>query len=214
MERDLGVDPASVQVLPIPIDHGLAASVRSLRLDGAVPRDILFVGQVAEHKNVMTLVDAFERASLPRGTRLRIVGASADQGRSLSTCARERDLDIDVVSFADADVLQRSYTQAAVLVQPSLEEGWGIPAYEAIACGIPVICNSYSALTEVGRSAVGRYDMIDARSLSELVRALERSFPCPSIQEMNELSRLALRGAPTARDLGIALTEVASSLLD
>jgi glycosyltransferase involved in cell wall biosynthesis len=214
MERDLGVDPGSVQLLPIPMDHRLASSVRTLRMNGAVPRDILFVGQVAEHKNVMTLIDAFDRASLPRGTRLRIVGASSEQARSLSVCARQRNLDIDVVNSADIDVLQLSYAQAAVLVQPSLEEGWGIPAYEAIACGIPVISNSYSALSEVGRSAVGRYDMIDARSLSELVQALERSFPCPSVREMDELSERALQDAPTARNLGTVLSAVGMSLLD
>jgi len=47
------------------------------------------------------------------------------------------------------DELARQYSRAEIAVVPSLYEGFGLPASEAMACGVPVIASSGGALPEV-----------------------------------------------------------------
>ena len=55
----------------------------------------------------------------------------------------------------DYELLQRIMAGAAVVVVPSLYEGFGLPAIEAMACGVPVVASSRAALPEVcGEAAV------------------------------------------------------------
>ena len=49
----------------------------------------------------------------------------------------------------DTDELVRHYSEAAMLVVPSMYEGFGLPAAEAMSCGTPVISTTAGALPEV-----------------------------------------------------------------
>jgi glycosyltransferase involved in cell wall biosynthesis len=64
------------------------------------------------------------------------------------------------------------YRSARVLVMPSLDEGFGLPALEAMSAGVPVIVSSRGSLPEV----VGGAGMeIDPSDVAALADALERS---------------------------------------
>ncbi len=65
----------------------------------------------------------------------------------------------------DAD-LPALYGGAAVVVQPSLEEGFGLPALEAMACGAPVVASRRGALPEVVGDAGVLVDPEDERALA------------------------------------------------
>ena len=56
---------------------------------------------------------------------------------------------------------------AAVAVLPSLDEGFGLPAIEAMACGIPVVASRAGALPEVCGDAATLVDPEDADSLAD-----------------------------------------------
>ncbi len=67
--------------------------------------------------------------------------------------------------------LVQEYAQAKIAVVPSLYEGFGLPAGEALACGIPLICSDGGALPEVvGKAAL----MVKAGDVAELVQALRK----------------------------------------
>src|SRR5439155_1014936 len=75
----------------------------------------------------------------------------------------------DSVVFAgridDAD-LPGLYSACAAFVLPSLEEGFGLPAVEAMACGAPVIVSDRGALPEVAGPGAAVLDAADAGALA------------------------------------------------
>jgi glycosyltransferase involved in cell wall biosynthesis len=69
---------------------------------------------------------------------------------------------------------------AAALFYPSLHEGFGLPVAQAMACGVPVVTSSVSALPEVaGDGAL----YADPRSLDELRSALKRLLLSPALSQ-------------------------------
>jgi glycosyltransferase involved in cell wall biosynthesis len=72
---------------------------------------------------------------------------------------------------ADED-LERLYREAAVVLLPSLAEGFGLPVLEAMVRGVPVACSDRSALREVAADAALTFDPHDQRAVAAAVRTL------------------------------------------
>jgi glycosyltransferase involved in cell wall biosynthesis len=64
------------------------------------------------------------------------------------------------------------YTGAACVLLPSLYEGFGFPALEAMACATPVVCSNVSSLPEVTGDAALHVSPHDPGSLAAAVRLL------------------------------------------
>jgi glycosyltransferase involved in cell wall biosynthesis len=73
-----------------------------------------------------------------------------------------------VSDVGDADLVT-IYQGATALVMPSLYEGFGLPAVEAMQLGVPVICSDIPVLREV---TGGRATYVDATNVDVLVDAL------------------------------------------
>jgi glycosyltransferase involved in cell wall biosynthesis len=101
-------------------------------------RYFLYVGNDKPHKNVDVLVDAFSKIGSPS---LVLTGAAFDRFKS-----RER---IVITGFVDDAELAALYRGAIALVMPSREEGFGLPALEAMASGCAVITSNAAALVEI-----------------------------------------------------------------
>ncbi|MFC1943910.1 glycosyltransferase family 4 protein [Chloroflexota bacterium] len=83
-------------------------------------------------------------------TRLTLVGKGGPDSE-LAALVREYGLD-DAVTFTGVisqEELLRYYSTAEVAVVPSLYEGFGLPAAEAMSCGLPLVVSSAGALPEV-----------------------------------------------------------------
>src|SRR5207253_10066375 len=52
------------------------------------------------------------------------------------------------------EAVQAAYSLAAVMLFPSLEEGFGWPIIEAMACGAPVLTTNRAPMTEIGGNQV------------------------------------------------------------
>lgn len=113
----------------------------------------LYVGNVYPHKNIGVLLDAFAKYKKqdPTGTKLVFVGPADFFYRRLEKVVISLGLATDVVflhGIADID-LRYLYRHAVALVFPSLMEGFGLPALEALACGCRVICSDIAVFKEI-----------------------------------------------------------------
>jgi glycosyltransferase involved in cell wall biosynthesis len=120
----------------------------------------LYVGNDKPHKNVDTLIEAFARVP---DAQLVLAGGAFERFRG-----RER---IDVRGFVSEEELSTLYRNAIALVMPSIEEGFGLPALEAMAHGTAVITSLAPALVEVTGGAALH---VDARDASALAAAMTR----------------------------------------
>jgi glycosyltransferase involved in cell wall biosynthesis len=168
--------------------HPLAADERSslpetLRTYGLpAGRPLLvYVGGLSPHKNLEGLLEAMARLRRRgRLVHLAIVGdPSADGFLSShdSLSARRKDLGLEdavtFTGFVPGPHLVALYNAASAVVLPSFSEGFGLPALEAMACGVPVAASRRGSLPEVVGGGGLFFDPSDpddmARTLEQLL---------------------------------------------
>jgi glycosyltransferase involved in cell wall biosynthesis len=83
------------------------------------------------------------------------------------------------------------YSAADVFVFPSLYEGFGLPALEALACGTPVVASNVSALPEVVGDAALQVSPLDVEALADAMERLLRDDRLRADQRERGLRRAA-----------------------
>jgi glycosyltransferase involved in cell wall biosynthesis len=158
------------------------ASVEVLRKFRVEARSyFFFAGNDKPHKNLDRLVEAYRRfRERHPEIRLLIAGGST----------RFRSEGIESAGFVADEELPELYRGAIALVQPSLEEGFGLPIVEAMASGTPAIVSERPVLVEVGGDAVLAVDPTSPTAISD---AMERFIIDRSLRD--RLSANALRRA-------------------
>lgn len=184
---------------------------------------ILYVGNQKPHKNVPRLLEAFAASRARRFVKLLGTGHLTAETRAL---AEKLSIARDVVSLGilSDEALASVYRGAALLVMPSLYEGWGLPVAEAMACGTPVVTSLCTSIPEVAGDAVHYVDERDVDCIregidvaledSELrVRLIERGLSRARLHSWDRVAELVREavgnaaGLP-ARDSVPALTGV------
>ena len=153
----LGVDENRIRVIAL----GVASHFFEPLASAAPPPTpyILFVGTQERRKNLQRLEDAVEDLR-QRGFPHELALAGADAWGDVRV---EKPFVRKVGRVTDTQ-LRRLYADAACLALPSLHEGFGLPALEAMAVGTPVVAGRAGALPEVTGGAailVDPYDSID-----------------------------------------------------
>ena len=164
-----GIDPARTRVV---------LSAPALPVGDAAPPAgtpyLLAVGALRAKKNLRRLVEAWLalRAS-GLEHRLVLAGPDAGEGAALRAAARGAPLELaGQVPDRELDALMRG---AALLVHPSLHEGFGLAPLEAMARGTPVAMAGVTALPEAGGDAAEYFDPLDVEDIAAAIpRALGR----------------------------------------
>ncbi|RPJ21117.1 MAG: glycosyltransferase family 1 protein [Chloroflexi bacterium] len=109
---------------------------------------VLFVGTLEPRKNLEVLLRAWDEIKDDfRETWLVIVGVNGNVFRNVNyQPPTER---VRFLGYVDDETLAGLYANATLFVLPSREEGFGLPALEAMASGTPVIVSDGGALPEV-----------------------------------------------------------------
>lgn len=133
----------------------------------------LYVGNLWPHKNLLRMVEAFAKAVGRGRGELVIRGwgrrgqVKALQGRIARNGLEAR---VDWQPYASPDELPKLYRGARVLLLPSLAEGFGLTALEAMACGTPVVASKTASIPEVVGDAGLLVDPYDTGELAEAIR--------------------------------------------
>jgi glycosyltransferase involved in cell wall biosynthesis len=167
--RRYGVDPARVRV--IPEAPALAMGLGPALSEPTGPY-ILAVGDLRAKKNLGALVHAFarlrRRAGIPH--RLVLAGVDSGEGRRLAELAAGDP--VQLTGYVDDATLDGLLRGAAVLVHPSLYEGFGLVVLEAMARGTPVLAARATALPETGGDAAAYFDPRDPDDLGRQLEAV------------------------------------------
>jgi glycosyltransferase involved in cell wall biosynthesis len=171
--RDLAVPRSKVIIASLTVDARRVERIRSLRRSATREDEIVYVGRFAEHKNLRRLCRAFQSTALHRrGGRLVLVGGSNDEVTAMSTwLGRNRLTGVDVRGRCSESELEELLANCRALVQPSLEEGYGLPAVEAAAVGVQVAASRTGYAPEIPPELITFMDPLDEASIASAIDA-------------------------------------------
>lgn len=131
---------------------------------------LLYVGSCKPHKNIPRILQAFSRAKDANDLRLILV---CDCPPHLLEEIRRLGIERRIVlaKGLSEEELARYYRGATALIMPSLHEGFGLPAVEAMACGTAAIASNATSVPEaVGDAAI----LVDPADVDALAHAIGR----------------------------------------
>lgn len=136
-------------------------------------RFVLAVGSDHPRKNLPRLVEALAKVRADGQSDVELLlcgprGLSVGQ-MTQAVAANEAGVWVRHLGYVDDDVLQALYCAAQVVAYPSLYEGFGLPALEALACGALLVASDTTSLPEVcGDAAI----LVDPRSVDAIAEGL------------------------------------------
>ena len=193
------IDPEMVAVTPEaprttfrPIRFEETLETRSrLRIEGDF---ILFVGTIEPRKNLLALMRAFDQILRQTSHRPQLALAG---GQGWLTGELDRFLAqaqfgdrLRMIGYADDDDLRALYSSCTAFVYPSLDEGFGLPPLEAMACGAPVIASRLDAHVETLGGNAKLMEPTDETALAQAIVDL--------LENQTERERLAIAGVAHA----------------
>jgi len=131
-------------------------------------RFVLFVGSLQPRKNLRGLLKAWREINDDFPDVWLVVAGAA--GRVFAKDEIHADERVRFLGYVPEHMLPSLYATATLFVLPSFDEGFGLPALEAMACGTPVIVSDGGALPETVGEAGLIFKLSDPEGLSSRVR--------------------------------------------
>ncbi len=171
-----------VTVAELGIDHGRFAPSQDHEQDARLLHGVgvdlerplmVCVGTLEPRKGLTTLLDAFEALALHHKTVELVMAGQRGwnlgefDARLAASPSRER---IRVLGYVEDPVIPALYRRATAVIYPSIDEGFGLPVVEALACGAMVITTQDSVMADLAGSAACYVPARDTEALSQAMR--------------------------------------------
>ena len=196
--EQLGVAPERITVVYEGVDHEVFRqqfnhlTIQPLKQKYGIDGEyLLFVGTIQPRKNLVRLIEAFsalgERHS---GLSLVIAGKEGWLADEIYRAPRKFGVEsrVKFLGYVPTDGIILLMNGALAFVFPSLYEGFGLVALEAMACGCPTVTSNISSLPEVVGSARGGSEagiLVDPYSVEDITRGIKRVLEFGEVQYQN-----------------------------
>lgn len=148
----------------------------------AKKKRLLAVGASKKHKNFDTLLAAWRRAKVGMDWNLTIISPDEKLRSSIDLHSMSAGAGRTVVRQGVSNAeLRQLYAETAIMLTPSLYEGFGLPFMEAMQAGAFCITSTADSMVEIGEGAFAYY--VNGRDVDGWVKAIEytcRLFDAPS----------------------------------
>ena len=149
-----------------------AAALAGFGIDAGRPL-VAFVGTLEPRKGVAALIGAFDRVAGSHPDAQLVLAGQDGWGNQLDVVASAKHRDRVVVTGYVPDAAVPALLRAATAVAyPSLDEGFGMPAFEALACGAPLITTTGTPMAGVAGDAALLVPPGDVDALAGAIDAL------------------------------------------
>ncbi len=218
LRRFYGTPADKIRVVYPAVDHlsqrPAPDEIAAVRAKHSLPRRyFLFVGTLQPRKNIARIAQAFARWQSESGDAETALVLAGGKGWLFDESWLRDARNLRLTGYFDEADKDALLAGAIALVFPSLHEGFGFPALEAMRCGTPVIASNRSSLPEiVGDAGL----LVDPLSVAEIAAAMRR------VEADERLRRTLIEGglrqakrfrwSETARGVLEAFAEVARGL--
>ena len=135
-------------------------------LRSSLSKRFLYVGRLAESKNIELLIAAWAQFSmLKKGWSLTVVGRG-----SLATMVASAE--VDWIEYLEPSKLAEVFTDHDVFILPSKDEHWGVVIHEAVAAGLPIISSDACGASKTFVISGFNGYTFESDNLGDLVRVL------------------------------------------
>lgn len=162
-------DSSKIYVVYIGIDNNVFSKKDAHRI---IPEEyILFIGGLHPRKGLDFLLKAFKTIKEQVPHKLVLIDNKGWKDSRIHKIINEYNLSDRVVlkKAYTTDEMVSYYSSAALLVFPSLYEGFGLPPLEAMACGCPVVTSNNSSLRELYEGVALLVDPKDIKGMSDKI---------------------------------------------
>ncbi len=191
------------------------------RRDNGIPpkgRLLIYVGGFAPHKNLERLFDAFDAATATKGADdlvLVMTGDPAGGGFHSIFAALQAKIAasprlaarVFFPGYVSDQDLAALHSDALALVLPSLSEGFGLPALEAMSCGTPVLAAHDGAVLEVAGAAGLGFDPYNVADMRDVIVRIATDSALRQQLRVAAIPETARNTWPLAAELTIAALE-------
>jgi alpha-1,3-rhamnosyl/mannosyltransferase len=154
-------------------------------------RILLVVGNSRPHKNLLTLIQAFDIATaiLPPEWKLLLVAEGANRLIEQTRIQQDR---IIIKTQVSEEQLRLIYRAADAFIMPSLNEGFGLPIIEAMASGLPVLCSDIEVFREIAGESAKYFDPQNADEIAHTIAKVLTNQQCLQMLSDDGKKRAAL----------------------
>lgn len=177
----LSISKNKIYVIP----NSVSLSRDCTKVENLPSKYILYVNTLQPHKNIQTLIAAYNKSKFKRDYKLVVVGKETVFWKNqIQPLIKQSKLEQNIIHLQNLsnEELRYIYEKASLFVTTSLHEGFGYTPIEAAMCEIPVISSTSEALKDTTQGLLNYYEPAnDSFALSKKIDEIISTPPTKNV---------------------------------
>ncbi|MHC5060703.1 MAG: glycosyltransferase family 4 protein [Planctomycetota bacterium] len=200
INKNFGVENSKIEVIHPGIDTGIFNLCQDterqdqVRIKYNLPENyILYSGNIEPKKNILNLLKVFKLLR-NNGAKHSLVISGQRNWKSKNIfdflCTEFGPDEVILTGYIDRADIGYVYKMADCLLLPSFCEGFGFPALEAFACGVPVAASCVGILQEINKNSYTHLEPDDPEQMAESINRLLTDYRLREMQIKTALTQV------------------------